>query len=75
MSLTQMWRTLLGLDAEIQRASDVAYLNGFMAGLKTQVASAKGPTYLRGFVDGRESVRTIPLDQSSSEDGDVCQLH
>jgi hypothetical protein len=72
MTLTQMWRTLLGVDAEMKRATDAAYLDGFMAGLKTfRTTAPRGPAYMAGFTDGRDSVRTVPL---GSEE-DTCATH
>jgi hypothetical protein len=71
MTFTQMWRTFLGIDAEIKCASDAAYLAGFMAGLKTfRTTAARGPAYMAGFTDGRDSVRTVPLGKE-----DACSTH
>lgn len=71
MTFKQMCRTFLGIDAEIKRASDDAYLAGFMAGLKTHAASVRGSSYMAGFMEGRASVKSVPLDDEEA----ACRLH
>lgn len=69
------WRQWSGIEMAERTAYSKGFDAGFRAGL-TDLGRAKGTSFMAGFMEGRESVKTHPLDAPIDEEGDpLCQSH
>jgi hypothetical protein len=62
------WRTWLVTTLIGRRGLDTVWLQGFMAGLRQRDVASRGAIYTSGFIEGRASVRDVPLDAPLPDD-------
>jgi hypothetical protein len=65
--LTTWWQQVTGYNMAVRTAYSKGYNRGFLEGLAVSNRAVRGVGYLDGFQEGRESVRTIPLDSSVAD--------
>lgn len=72
--LRRWWRAFVGLD--------LAYSQGYAAGVhavESKLLPGRASAFAHGFLEGRESVRTYPLDApldaSEDEEDQPCHSH